>query len=141
MGKSCGKIQIKETLFPDTNVILRYLLKDNIEQYNKISSIFSLIKIGEIKAVITSEIILETYYVLTKVYNVPFNEALEKLRELLFYNGIVGNDRKLLIEAINYALKSKGVGLLDWILCLKSKKFNGKILTFDEKLQKNCEKL
>ena len=141
MGKSSGKIQIKETLFPDTNVILRYLLKDNIEQYNKISSIFSLIKIGEIKAVITSEIILETYYVLIKVYNVPFNEALEKLRELLFYNGIVGNDRKLLIEAINYALKSKGVGLLDWILWLKSKKFNGKILTFDEKLQKNCEKL
>ena len=138
MEQGCRKIQVKEIFFPDTNIILRYLLKDNENQYKKISPIFSSIREGVVNAIIISEVLLETYYVLTKVYDVPFQEALEKLKSLLLYKGMIGEEKNLLIEAINYALKGKNVSLLDWILCLKTKKFNGKLLSFEEMLKKKC---
>ena len=42
-------------VFPDTNVILRYLLADVEEQYQEVLPFFEELKFGGQKAVITSE--------------------------------------------------------------------------------------
>lgn len=125
-------------IFPDTNVILRYLLADVEEHYKEISPFFEELKQGRQKAVILPEVLLEAFYVLTKVYGVPTEEAAEALKDLLLYKGVVNRDKKLLLESFNMFLSSKGLSLLDCFLCVKTRKHKGKLLTFDEKLKREC---
>ncbi|MBX6424093.1 PIN domain-containing protein [Thermosulfurimonas sp. F29] len=125
-------------IFPDTNVLLRYLLADVEEQYQEIRPFFEALKQGRQKAVILSEVFLETFYVLTKTYGIPTGEAAEALKDLLLYKGVLNRDKSLLLEAFNLFLESKGLSLLDCFLCIKARKQKGKILTFDEKLKRKC---
>jgi predicted nucleic-acid-binding protein len=46
-------------IFPDTNVILRYLLADNKKQYQEICPFFESLKFGEQKVILLSEVLLE----------------------------------------------------------------------------------
>jgi len=124
--------------FPDTNVILRYLLADVEEQYQEIRPFFEALKQGHQKAVILSEVLLETFYVLTKTYGVPAIEAAEALKDLLLYKGVVNRNKKLLLEAFNLFLEAKGLSLLDCFLCIKARKQKGQLLTFDQRLQQRC---
>ena len=127
-------------IFPDTNVLLCYLLADVEEQYQEIRPFFETLKQGRQKAVILSEVLLETFYVLTKTYGIPAQEAAEALKDLLLYKGVVNRDKKLLLKAFNLFLESRGLSLLDCFLCVKARKQKGKILTFDEKLKRKCPK-
>ncbi|WP_459893607.1 hypothetical protein [Desulfothermus okinawensis] len=70
----------------------------------------------------------------------PKKEALVSLKKLLLYKGFIGQEKEILLNAIDHVLNTPGVGLLDWVLCLKSKQKNGAILTFDKKLERDCEK-
>jgi predicted nucleic-acid-binding protein len=128
-------------IFPDTNVLLRYLLADNEEQYQKILPFFESLKIGTEKAIILSEVLLETFYVLTKVYDVPQKEAAKALKNLLLYKGVINKDKVLLLKAFNFFLENNGISLLDCLLCIKTKKQKGKLLTFDQKLMKKCSQV
>jgi len=125
-------------IFPDTNVILRYLLADDEKQYQKIYPIFESLKIGAQKAILLSEVLLEAFYVLTKTYKIPEKEAADALKNLLLYKGVIDKDKEVLLEAFEMFMQTRGLSLLDCFLCIKSKYKNGKILTFDEKLQKKC---
>jgi len=128
-------------VFPDTNVLLRYLLADNEEQYQKILPFFESLKTGTEKAIILPEVLLETFYVLTKVYDVPQKEAAEALKNLLLYKGVTNKDKVLLLKAFNFFLENSGISLLDCFLCMKTKKQKGKLLTFDQKLVKKCDQV
>ncbi len=130
---------MSNVVFVDSNVILRYLLKDKPKQFDKIEKTFSLLKTGKIRGYILSEVLLEAYYVLVSFYKVPKDEALVSLKKLLLYKGFIGKEKALLLNAIDYVLNDPGVSLLDWVLCLKAKQKNGTILTFDKKLKRNCE--
>ena len=128
-------------IFPDTNVILRYLLADNEEQYSKILPFFKDLKNGKTKAIILSEVILETFYVLTKTYNVPPIEAAQALKHLIAYKGVINRDKKILLKGLEFFIESSGLSLLDSLLCIKSKSKNGgQLLTFDKKLIKKCKR-
>ena len=120
---------------PDTNVILRYFLADNQEQYRKISPFFSELRDGRQKAIIPAEVILETFYVLTKVYSVPPKEVATALRELMLYKGVENKDKGLLLEALNRFEQGSGLSLLDCLIWVKSEAYGCKLLTFDEKLK------
>lgn len=140
-GRLLGRGGRKNTvIFPDTNVILRYLLADNEEQYENISPFFKELKSGRKKAIILSEVILETFYVLTKTYNVPPQEAGSVMKDLILYKGVVNKDKSILLESFDLFFKTLGLSLLDCILCLKAKRQNGKLLTFDKKLIQECSK-
>jgi len=126
-------------IFPDTNVILRYLLADHKEMYEKILPFFEDLKKGKKKAVILEGVILETFYVLTKIYSVPQAEAASVLKDLLLYKGIVNKDRQVILEGLNLFLENRGLSLLDCILCARARNQKGKLLTFDKKLSKRCK--
>ena len=69
-------------IYPDTNVILHYLLADNEKQYQEIRPFFESLRNGTQKAILLSEVLLETFYVLTKAYKIPDKKAAEVLKEL-----------------------------------------------------------
>ncbi len=125
--------QVKK--LPDTNTILRYLLKDDIKLYEEASKFFENVRVGNEKVLILESVLVECVYVLTKFYNVPKAGASEKLKELLHYKGILNNDKKELIDALTM-FASKSIDIVDCILCGKAKGYNMSLFTFDEDLKK-----
>ena len=81
---------------------------------------------------------METFYVLTKVYDVPAQKAAEVLKDLLLYKGVVNRDKDLLVKAFGMFQETKGLSLLDCFLCVRVKRHKGKLLTFDVKLRNRC---
>ncbi len=60
----------KRKVIIDANVVLRYLLKDEISLYTEAEKIFNAALKGDIVAFIPSMVITEVVYVLQKVYKV-----------------------------------------------------------------------
>ncbi|MBI4650598.1 PIN domain-containing protein [Candidatus Desantisbacteria bacterium] len=121
---------------PDTNIILRYLLKDEPHFYEKANELFEKVRVGEEKIIILESVFVECIYVLAKFYKVPRKEIVEKLKDLLLYKGIVNDDRDQLIEAFTIFINHSYLDIVDCILCAKAKMNNMKLFTFDEDLKK-----
>ena len=51
-------------LLPDTNTILRYLLKDEPGQYARAEAVFEAVRLGQKQAVILEGVVLECLYVI-----------------------------------------------------------------------------
>lgn len=66
-------------ILPDTNVLLRYLLRDDAAQYAKAEAFFADIRIGKEKAVILESVLVECVYILIKFYKVPRGETADIL--------------------------------------------------------------
>ena len=122
----------------DANVILRYLLNDNEEQFKIVKSFFDNVKTGKMRAVILESIIFETVYVLLKVYKIPKKEIVDTLKDLLSFKGIVNKDAGRLIDALGYYNMHNDLSLLDCFICVKSKELKIDILSFDKNLNKKC---
>lgn len=119
----------------DTNAILRYLLKDNIEQFNKANVIFEKAREGDLYIVVLESVLVECIYVLMKFYKVPKNEIVSKLETLLNYKGVKNSDKTELLKALQI-FKEKNIAIVDCIIYVKAKQSQSNIFTFDEKLLK-----
>jgi len=120
---------------PDTNIIIRYLVKDDADLFAKASAFFDKVKNGSEKAVILESVIAECIYVLTKIYKVPRERASESLINLLHYRGIVNKDRKELVRALMIYSKTD-IDIVDSILCAKGGGAGKKLFTFDKQLNR-----
>lgn len=125
---------------PDTNIIVRYLVKDNITLYTKAKDFFDKVRDGSEKAVILESVIAECVYVLTKIYQVPKNKASNSLIDILHYKGIANDDQKELIRALTISLES-GVDIVDCILCAKAAGSGDNLFSFDEELNKLAKRI
>jgi len=125
---------------PDTNIIVRYLVKDDIPLYTKAKGFFDKVKNGSEKAVILESVIAECIYVLTKIYQVPKDKASQSLIDILHYKGIANDDREELIKALNLFSK-QGIDIVDCILCAKSVDSGDVLFSFDDELNKVVRRL
>ncbi|MCL4322682.1 MAG: PIN domain-containing protein [Deltaproteobacteria bacterium] len=124
----------------DTNVILRYLLNDNEEQFKIVKSFFDNVKTGRMRAVILESVIFETVYVLLKVYKIPKKEIADTLKDLLSFKGVINKDAGRLIDALSYYNIYNDLSLLDCFICVKSKELKIDMLSFDKNLHKKCDR-
>jgi predicted nucleic-acid-binding protein len=120
---------------PDTNTIVRYLVKDDLALYTKAKDFFDKVKNGSEKALILESVIAECVYVLTKIYKVPKDKISNSLINILHYKGIANDDRKELIRALTIFFE-KGIDIVDCILCAKAAGGGDNLFSFDEELNK-----
>lgn len=125
---------------PDTNVILRYLLEDERQLYQKASVFFEKVRRGEEKALILESVLVECIYMLTKFYKVSKEETVDKLKVLLQYKGIINEDKNELIEAMNIFSGKNNIDIVDCILFTKAKSHHRDLFTFDDRLRKLYKK-
>jgi predicted nucleic-acid-binding protein len=128
----------KPVALPDTNYILRYLLRDNEKQFAETSGYFELVRTGMASALLLESVVVECLYILTKHYHVPRSEAAASLSGILLYKGITNPDRDALVRALTLF----GEGTLDPVDCvLAAKSAAGfTLLTFDKALAKCAAK-
>ena len=124
---------MRNTLIIDANIILRYLLADNKQQYETSKKLFSAALKGEITLFIKEIVLAEVVYVLEKVYKVEKNEISSILSDLVNMKGIKAENKKTLLEALKI-YKNKNLDIVDCILCALKEEYEVK--TFDKKLKK-----
>jgi len=125
---------------PDTNTIIRYLVKDDASLYTKAKNFFDNVKNGNIRAVILESVVVECIYVLTKIYLVPKDKAAESLIDILHYKGIANDDQREIIRALS--LFSEGrLDIVDCILYAKSTGRGDHLFTFDDELNKIAKRV
>ena len=122
-----------ETVLPDTNVILRYLLCDQKDLYQRANAFFEGVRAGAVQAVILESILTECVYVLTKFHKVPRREAAERLQGILRYKGVCNADREELLDALAL-FAATNVDIVDCILRRKADAEGMKAFSFDRDL-------
>lgn len=124
-----------ERRLPDTNVVIRYLVKDDLELYKEAKTFFDRVKTGEESALILESVIAECVYVLTKIYKVPREKTADSLKNLLQYRGIINEDRDALMKALTI-FSEKALDIVDCILLAKATRMNIRLFSFDEDLNR-----
>ena len=121
--------------FADTNIFIRFLLRDNLQQAKEAGNYFASAKAKKIQIVVLSEILLEIDYVLKKVYGLSRLEITQKLSDLISSIYFDIKDRSLWIRTIELYPKTN-FDLVDIFLFEKAKSVEGKVLSFDKDFQK-----
>ena len=123
---------------PDTNILIRYLTRDDEPLYVRAKEFFDKVKEGSMRAVILESVIAECVNVLTKIYKAPKNKAAESLIDILRYKGIANLDRGELIRALTL-FSERDIDIVDCILCVKASGPNTSLFSFDSELNKMSE--
>jgi predicted nucleic-acid-binding protein len=120
---------------PDTNILIRYLTRDDEALYARAKEFFDKVKEGSKRAVILESVVAECIYVLAKIYKVPKNKTAESLIDILPYKGIANPDQKELIRALTL-FSERNMDIVDCILCVKAAGSNTSLFSFDSELNK-----
>lgn len=94
-------------IFLDTNVWLRFYLKDERSQFESCQKIISQIEEGKFRAYTSSIVFLEISYVLRSVYSLPFNDVVKILESILEVRGITILNKTDTRQALDYYKKYK----------------------------------
>jgi predicted nucleic-acid-binding protein len=117
--------------YVDSNFFLRFILKDNLNQWKVANDYFKEAKLEKVKLVFLTETIIEIEYVLRKVYKLSRKIISKYLLTLLSISYFEITDRELLKNALLYYVK-KNIDFVDIIIFLKAKEENAEVLTFDK---------
>lgn len=124
-----------DTRIVDANVILRYLLGDHPELSPKAKAFFDGVRSGERGAHVGESVVVECVYVMQRVYQVPRAEIAEKLRALLGFRGITGEQLILLRSALALYARTN-VSFVDALIAATSTAKGLPVETYDQDLIK-----
>ena len=120
----------KNTVMFDTNMILRYLLDDNLEMADKAEEY---IKNENADVFVTVEVIAEVVYVLQKVYSLERKQISDLVCNFVELVNCDEHDSVVLALALFGANK---IDFVDCILYAYNKLYSVEISTFDKQLLK-----
>lgn len=125
---------------PDTNFILRYLLRDVEQQFLETDAFFEEVRSGKTAALIAESVLVECLYILTGHYRVPRADIAASLTNLLLYKGIDNSDKYVLTKSLALFAESS-LDPVDCILAARAAVAGNPVLTFDKALNKMCTSL
>ncbi len=119
----------------DTNVVLRFLLADHEQLFERAAKLMAEVQAGKRKAYLPESVLAECVFVLTKFYKAPKEETAARLGELLDYKGFTGERLPILKEALAiYA--AHGIAFVDAIVVATARNRGWHLETFDKALAK-----
>ena len=115
----------------DTNIILRFLLKDVPDQWPKAAAVIS----GS-SCYVTDAVIAETVFVLEKVYQAPRDNIAASLNPFLSFPNLESNV-SLLSDMFDLYEKHEALSIIDCYLAVEAEAGGNQLVTFDQKLLKH----
>ncbi|OGG02154.1 hypothetical protein A2W14_06510 [Candidatus Gottesmanbacteria bacterium RBG_16_37_8] len=119
----------------DTNIILRFLLLDNLQQAKKVRHIFHQARKGLIEIYIPYLAFFEAVFMLTNLYKFKKKEISEKITKLINLPFLQIEKRELLLKTLQFYPKIN-VSFVDLTFFLEAENLDKTLLTFDRKLKK-----
>lgn len=124
-----------KTFFADTNLFIRFFLKDNLQLTRKSKLAFLRAKKKKIRLIVISEIIPEIEYIFRKVYHLSRKETEKHLSNLVKAPYFEIERRILWLEALKIYSETK-IDLVDIFLFVMANKEKASILSFDKDFKK-----
>jgi len=119
----------------DTNIFIRFLLKDNKKFYQQAKKYFNDAKEKKIVLILLSQVVFEIDYVLRSVYKLSRKESADILKNLIKSPYLQVENRQVIGEAVEkYA--EKNIDLVDLFLIETARKEKVEILSFDKDFSK-----
>ena len=116
----------------DANVILRFFLQDDEEQFRKTKPFVQRLELAKEEALITDIVFAEVVWVLNKVYDVPRLEIAERFSKLINYRGIKTIfSKELYAESLRLYAKHS-MDIQDILLAVLARDKDCTIVTFDK---------
>lgn len=119
-----------KSVFIDTNVFLRALVKENEQTFSECLSLLEKISEGEIKAITSTLVFLEINFVLLSFYKFPKEKVQQALEGILDLPHLKVVDVYDMREAIETYKKTK-VKFVDCLLASLLKKKSFEIVSYD----------
>jgi predicted nucleic acid-binding protein len=123
----------------DTNVIVRYLTENPATVLVKFKGVFTFfprVERGEITVELTELVLFETFFVLTRLYEVPQKEVAEKLAAIVAFKGVQMSNKSLMLSCLKI-LQDKKIDLVDaYLLAYAKKKGIRDVYSFDRDLSR-----
>jgi len=99
-------------IFLDTNIFLRYFLKENELVFGKLEKLFSEIILGNIIGVANAMIIAEVVWVLSRSYKWSKEKICDNIEFILITPNIRFKDKAILVNAVN-VYRGENIGFID----------------------------
>ncbi|MBE3115536.1 MAG: PIN domain-containing protein [Actinobacteria bacterium] len=99
-------------IFLDTNIFLRYFLKENESVFRRLEKLFSEIILGNIIGVANAMIIAEVVWVLSRSYKWNKEKICDNIEFILITPNIRFKDKAILVNAVN-VYKEKNISFID----------------------------
>ena len=119
----------------DTNVVLRFLLADHEQHFERAAKLMSDVQAGKRKAYLPECVLAECIFILMKFYKVPKEEAAARLGELLDSKGFTGSHLPILKEALALFAAHK-IDFVDATVLAIARHNGWHLETFDKALAK-----
>lgn len=128
-----------EQIIVDTNILLRFLLRDIEEQYQIAKKLFLKSRTKKIKLIIPQIVIFEIFFNLQKYYQLDKDFIVEKVKNLLTADFLEIQDKDIFKLAIRI-FGNYNLDFVDCFLIAKAQISGAKIISFDNKLNKLSKK-
>ncbi len=122
-----------KTLLLDTNILLRFILKDNDAAFNKAKTYLQQAKKGQLKAKIVSAVIPEIVYVLAGYYQVSRQKIASIMTELITTPYLDIEQRTQWEQVFSHYPQNK-LDLVDLYLVISAQETGAQLATFDQEL-------
>ena len=133
------KTKQNEKRLVDANVILRFLLKDDLSLYKKAAETFERAERGEDSLVVESLVVGEVVWVLRATYKISREKISRSVTQLLSEKYVSCDDKVRLLNSLKYFGESN-LGFADCWLLAGVEKFGWGLESFDNKLKKSLIK-
>lgn len=124
----------RPTVWLDTNVLLRYVTRDDPGQFSRASALFARATAGELRIQVAPEVIAETIWALGAFYGTPRRIAAGLLQDVLRSDAMAEHDG--LIDDAVEAVVRDGVDPVDAFLAERARRRGELVATFDRDLRK-----
>ncbi len=127
---------MKERIYVDTNVFIRYLTNDAPEQAEQSKTLFKQAEEGYYELFICDLVAAEIIYVLESVYKLSKKETVEKLLAIIKLGNVVMENQSIVLEALEL-YEEKNLDFTDaYLVCHARKSRHRKVFSFDEDFKK-----
>lgn len=126
-------------IIADTNLFLRFILKDNIKEYKIAEELFQEAKERKVKLIVSQIVIFEIVFSLEKYYRFPKFDVIDRLKSLIPARYLFIQNRVVFKSAIKL-FESSNNSFVDCFLVAKAKNAQAELFTFDIGMKKLFER-
>jgi predicted nucleic-acid-binding protein len=126
---------MKEIIFIDTNVLLRFLLNDDPIFFSKAKSLFLKAQEGKKEIYLDEVVVAEAVWTLSSYYKIKKEKTVEILEKLISQKWIVNPRKELILKAL-LLFKTKNLHYIDCWIFVANNALKTKLITFDYQLNR-----
>lgn len=123
-------------VYVDSNIIIRFLLQEDSEQFARAKALMQRASDGEIELLLSPVIVGEVAAVLHHSYDMSQRAVATALLTLVAARGVKTEDEALVIEALQKSRNLLDIDFVDAYVALEAKTNHSPIASFDRGLHK-----